>query len=484
MLHPLCGRILAVLALTAPLASLSGAREARAAETAAPQAAYRFFLPLVINNKTWRTHVSLANTSADPVEVEVYLDDVCDACTGQPVDTAPRLVSLAPHAKTTLKLPEEWTGVVRVWSRTRVAATALLRHYPAGVVKVAEAGANAAYEPDHRAPANINVVPVVHRNNHGWNSELRLVNTMIAPSTATIEFRSRTGVKCTHKLDFKPRQLHALDLRKVPCLPDGFAGAAVIRSSEDMAVANLQFATNYKAMIAGIATWQSGPYAVLPLLQNNNHGYLSGFSAYSTNGDTKLRIRYFNANQSTGVPCGSAVDVAVPVWPYTVDRVADALPATGCAPVLGGELFASGAYGGFLAAQVNQLKNMPDGSTHASGYPAIKIGLVDVTVPQLYNGGTSGLLSGMQVMNFGKDPAKFTIRYYRPDGSLLPYPADRPAEYTLAPYGSVTVMAPAGLTDGSARVVTSQGWVAVVVNHLQTQGAGDQLASYSAVIHD
>jgi hypothetical protein len=63
-------------------------------------------------------------------------------------------------------------------------------------------------------------------------------------------------------------------------------------------------------------------------------------------------------------------------------------------------------------------------------------------------------------------------------------PGRADAEYTLEPHGGVTLMAPAGLTDGTARVVTWKGHVAVVVNHLQTQGAGDQLASYSAAVFE
>jgi hypothetical protein len=470
----------AVVVLAASVSTLALSAEAEAAET--------LHLPYITNNKEWRSHVSVVNPSGAQQNLTVYYDDATNPGAGEPL-------ALGPYEKKTLSLRENWTGSVRVQSPYHVNASVLLRYYPNGVINVAQASSNAAYEANHNPRTQV-VVPVVHRNNSVWNSLLRVLNTTHDSGTGTIQYRSNSGVSCAQTFSLQPRKIVYVDTRDprnadgspVTCLPDNFAGTAIITASKPISVVSLQFATGYKAMIASLAlSPDNGADGMVfaPLLQHNNWDYKSGFISYSMSLSGDLKVEYFNTrhfNKTSNASCGDPLVVQNAGWPFTVPNIAFFMPrGHSCAAALSGVLSippTSSLRFPQLQAQINQIKNTSTGDIHASGYPAIILARKSVTVPQLYNGvNENGLKSGLQVMNTSTASAQINVTFRHANGvALSPVITE-----TLAPRQSVTMDIPASLTDGSAEVTNMNltGGVAVVVNHMQTQGTGDVLASHA-----
>ncbi|MEW5986501.1 MAG: hypothetical protein AB1791_07710 [Chloroflexota bacterium] len=317
------------------------------------------------------------------------------------------------------------------------------------------------------------MIPLVHRNNYGWNNLISIQNAGPATTTVTVNFKYGTqGGDCTKTYTLEAggtERLYTVD-GSFSCLGSTFVGSAQITASQPLAVTSNQYdESTYNTLLETSNAIGLANTLYAPLIQNNNYGYASGFNLQNAYAIAQtLSATYYLPSG----PAACSTYYYSNVQPYRSITVYPAPPA-GCTSttVLSAKF---GPTTWSTAAQVNQLRtNTPQGSD----YRAIAQPTPKAIAPRIfrnwYNWST-----GLQVQNAGTGSTTVTITYYNTDGSvhsstIQTIQANASATFYPIPPTATTF-------DGSAVVTTDNGQnIAVIVNHLKT-GSGDVLATHEA----
>ncbi len=324
-----------------------------------------------------------------------------------------------------------------------------------------------------RRAENLVHVPILHRNNNGWYSRIRVLNTGHVDASLTVGFKPFGGIgtPCTLTHTLPPHASYTFYLSSLgtTCVGNKFVGSAYISSSEPIAVTWEQYVSGGASLMTSGSVEQPAGIMHAPLIQNFNSGWVSGISMQNAgNAATSLSLTYRFDNGSTcHTKSFSNVSPNYAVMEY---------PPPGsppCSPFLSAQLSAGGSA---MAANINQIK---PGTQHASDYPAISTTGPLANLPFIDQ--NSAWQPGVLVYNPNLFSVTVRVRFYNPNGSLvstanLPPIAARRAYALLGVPNS-------GSFQGSAQVEVlspSQAPVAVVANHLKSGwGSRDLLMSYT-----
>lgn len=317
-------------------------------------------------------------------------------------------------------------------------------------------------------PVSNGTVPLVHRNNYGWYSEISLQNT--------------TNVARRVQLAFQPPASCSLFIREIPangtlvidtanesCLGSNYVGSVrVERNLAPLAVADIQYHLGYDSLIASAAVVNASGTLYAPLIQQNNYGWTSGFNLQNaTNQYHVLTAAYYRQG---GATCPNLDQFNV--GPYRVVTQYPA-PSVTCSgdTVLSARFYS----GGLMNGQVNQIVL---GDTKASGYRAIANPTTKAVVPYVRRDSTWG--TGLQIRNTSLGTALVIISYYDQNGNFV-----SSDNRSILPSGTTTIypIQPAAPFYGSAMVECTNGApLAVAVNHLKiaTGATGDTIMSHIA----
>lgn len=406
------------------------------------------FLPDVRKNSGgWNSTITIRNNSSSTVRATV---SYFYFASGDIV--AQSIYSISPSGSTSFQAPINFDGAAVIMGSEDISVSVLHEH-------------GSPYTIDGYAgvenPTATTYVPILHKNNNGWNSDLFIQNASDNDVTAVVNFIASTGNSHSTSYYLGPWGRQKVALNGISQLGTTFIGSAKVTSSQPLAVASTQFNGTSQLM----ATSNSQSLATTlhaPLIQNGNAGYQSGLTLLNASGSTQsLGINYYSGSGSNchNQSQSTAAEKSWILYP--------APPAgASCATTLTGR-FTSGEN---LAVNVNQLQ----GTAQATTYAAVASPGKTVVVPRVNR--SSPWNDGFVIRNTESSAASVTVQLYNTNGSLN----TTLNGISVSGNGSTVVLGQMpGSFNGSA-VITSNRNVAVSVNTLRNSGSGDIISSYPA----
>ncbi len=364
--------------------------------------------------------------------------------------------TLSANGSTTATPPNNFTGSAKVVGIKDTSVSVLVEH-------ITTPYSSGAYE-GVEYPGIKSLVPLVHRNNSGWNNEIFLQNTSASgTASVTVSFLAQTGTSQTYAYTLAPQETKLLNTSSSSFSGLGslFVGSAEVTSDLPVALVYNQYKTNFSSMIQASNAPYMGSDVYAPLVQNSNNNYASGFSAQNLTNAGSLAVTYYNGSGSS---CANSNHTGP--WPLVVLPIP---PAGNSCPSVASAKF-DGDDGRLMYTQINQLKT---GTDQASGYAALAHPTKLAIAPRIYHN-ANNYVTGIQVQNTGSDSTAVTVSYYNDSGVLQNSQTtsiSSNASYTFFPNVSPFI--------GSARILATQP-IAATVNFLKS-GNGDVLASYTAI---
>lgn len=427
----------------------------------------RIFLPGIFNGGSWDTNVYVRNNFAGTNTVLVKVFDAAGTEIWSGSNT------LANHGSWKVDLGatgiQAGTAIVVAETGKDIVAVARVQRNNVG-----RGAAFASFEGVEQ-PLSYQQVPMVHHNNSGFYNQVFLFNPDSEQAVnVSISLSSSTG--CNRNFSLGPRQTYNFDTYADTCLPSPWYGQASIEAKYTnndpavLAVTSFQERREGENRISLAAAAISTPIATpsqpagmrlfLPLVQNNNYGFLGGLAAGKNAGSGSLTFTY-----RTGTGSNCVNDPPKSSWPV----ITNPIPATAntCPTVLSAELGVTGSVN-YVYAQINQLKG-EDFST----YPAVAAPTWQVFVPYLDEGST--VLRGIQIQNVATAAKAVTVRFYDHAGNSV-----GTTVVQVGGLGFATLVGTAIPAAARNAHISAEGNLAVVVNNLWPDSNADVLMDYTA----
>lgn len=418
------------------------------------------YLPDLRNKDGWVSELYVRNDGAEwrDVKVQYYNTNgnpgVMDTCGLAPNQWCPIVVNQLN------RIPYGTTGSAIVSGGEDVSVVMKQVHVSGGFASGAYVGVSWPGTEVH--------IPVLHKNNNGWQSQLYVQNAGTTSTNVTVEYKARTGSNCTQTYYNVPASAtRVIDLIGIGCIGTTFVGSARVVGGQPLVATATQYYGNTSYMETSYTEGRAD-IVYTPLVQNNNSRWLSGLALQNVSGGSNnVSARFYNNN---GDWCNTHSASVAPYFSLIVYPA----PPTGntCSRVTSGR---HSVTNGLAQVTLNQqLSGMP----HVASYAGIANPGASVIVPWLYR--WNGWNSGLVVQNVDAiQPAVVTITYYNGDGTRF----GNPTNGVLQPGGiGIFNPAPPGVAnfDGSA-VVTADRPIAVIANIFKDDANGDHLMSYAGV---
>jgi hypothetical protein len=322
-------------------------------------------------------------------------------------------------------------------------------------------------------PANEAFVPLLHRNNSGWQSDLFIQNTGTSTASVSVALKAETGSSCTlPTYSVAKNGLKIINLKDVTCVGSRFIGSARISSTQPVVAAATQHHLNASQQIDSLMESEhlgnpaSSVFA--PLIQNYNSNWISGLALQNASSSTNtLNVYFYNQG---GSQCDPDTYSNVPAYHTRTDALPPGNPP--CSSIASARIT-----GGALPVALTVNQSLP-GSLHIADYPGVHNPGQAVTIG-LYFKQYNGLSSGIVVKNVSSSQSlTFTLRFYNFDGSWHSTPVVNQVLNPNQIY-STNNLPGGGAFIGSA-VLTASRPVAVQVNHFRSI-PGDGLMSNTGI---
>ena len=318
-------------------------------------------------------------------------------------------------------------------------------------------------------PATDVRVPLVHRNNSGWYSELFIQNTGNFGTSATTVFIPAPNYGSTMTFTWNIEVGGRVQFDTVSLnIGNGsgvFVGSVRITAGQPLAVASTQYKDSggVSQMMESSSTEKAVTVAYAPLIQNNNSGWTSGLTLSRTGGGT-FDVRYYRGD--TGAECTNQL-----VLGNNPQTILPAPPAGNPCPLT--PLAKLQVSSGGMVAAVNQLQ----GTINATTYTAIAAPARTAIVAKVRrdNGWSDGIVIG----NFNNVTANVTVWLYNDTGSLNSIPFNN---YQLGANRNLVVLGQIPVAFNGSAVITADQPVAVMANSSFPAGGSnkDTIGSYPA----
>jgi hypothetical protein len=312
-------------------------------------------------------------------------------------------------------------------------------------------------------------LPLLFQNNAGFDTWFNVQNTGTADATVDVAYSDGTTV-----LDvvIAPGAAHTFDQATETHGLAVFSG--VVSSDQPVAVAVIQESVGVMFAYTGFTTGTPDP--VLPLINANNSGYITGVQIQNTGATpTDVTVSYTavvgtDCTETLTIPADSSTTFALLAFSGTHagENCANA-PTTfvGSAQVTGNTA------GNDLVAIVNQLKIGVNGGAYGSFDAAAA---TDTVVMPLIMDRNSGYFTGFNVQNVGDADTTVTCTFTN---------STHTETATLSPGEAMNALQFNQLADGYVGSATcsadASGTIIGVVNELGPSGTADQLLVYEAI---
>lgn len=310
-------------------------------------------------------------------------------------------------------------------------------------------------------------LPLLMKNNSGYNTWFHLQNTGTSDANVTINYSDGTSTTAT----IKPGSAKLFDQSTETHTAAVFS--ANITSSQPVAAAVIE--ENPATMFA-YTGFQSGTTdPVMPLINANNSGYVTGVQIQNIgSSQTDVTLTYTPSSAGTAcaetqtIPAGQSKTFALAAFSNGSN--------SNCAPgstFIGSAKVTANSANQPLVAIVNQLKPNVNGEAYGSFDPASATNKV---VLPLIMDRNSGWFTGFNVMNVGSSPTTVTCTFtgtsYTVSGTLNPGQALTAIQNNQISNGYVG--------SGTCTAANATDKIVAVVNELNIS-AGDNLLVYEGI---
>jgi len=314
------------------------------------------------------------------------------------------------------------------------------------------------------------LIPLLMKSNAGYSTWYNVQNTGSADATVNVTYSdSTTGGPIT----IKPGAAHTFDQSTETHSAAVFS--ATISSDQGVAIAVIEENPSTMFAYSGFTGGATNP--VMPLVNANNGGYITGIQIQNAGGSsTDVTVGYTHSAAGTDctetqtIPAGQSKTFALGAFATGANST-----CAGGAAFVGSAQVTGNTASQNLVAIVNQLKPGVNGEAYGSFDPA---SATNTVVLPLIMDRNSNWFTGFNVMNVGSAATTVTCTFsgttYTFDtGSLAPgqaYTAIQKDQIASAYVGSGTCTA----TNAGDKIVA-------VVNELNSVAAGDNLLVYEGI---
>jgi hypothetical protein len=327
--------------------------------------------------------------------------------------------------------------------------------------------AAASYVGSGAGSTSVNL-PLLFKGNAGFDTWFNVQNTGTADATVDVAYSDGTLVS---DVVIAPGAAHTFDQATETHSAAIFSG--VVTSDQPVAVAVIQESVDVMFAYTGFTSGTPNP--VMPLINANNSGYITGVQIQNTGGtDTDVTVSYTavvgtDCTETLTVPANGSTTFALLAFSGTnAGETCANAPTTfvGSAEVTGNTA------GNDLVAIVNQLKIGVNGEAYGSFEAAAA---TDTVVMPLIMDNNSGYYTGFNVQNVGAADTTVTCTFvgstYTVTDDLAPGEALN--DLQLGKLGGPAI--------SSATCTAPGGTIIGVVNELGPSGTADQLLVYEGI---
>lgn len=421
----------------------------------------RVHLPDLRNNAGWTTDFYVRNDGSEPRYVTIYYFYRDGSPTPKGSDVC-------------LLNANQWCYIaVNQFNRIPTEGTAYIDGGQAVSVVVQRKRSSPAIYAAHTGLANPPLevrLPLVHRNNSNWNSDLMIQNPSATGASVTVWFQTSAGETCSYgPIGLSPRASAVVSMQSVGCLTNGAFGARIVSNHPVAVVTTQRRDDNGDNLPESLMDYEAftAPFTpnYFPLLMRGNSGWDAGIMLQNPNGSSNsISNSYYYSTGS--YCCSSNHNVAA----YSVQALYP-LPNVPSPFVGGGS--ASGAYP-FMSI-VNQIRT--GANYNAMSFSAVSGGTPRATVPLVFKN-YEGYSTGISVQNLSGSIATAYFYLNSAEGNTL-----NTTTLTIQPY-SVGIIYPVSYGDGfrGSGWVSSSQPIAVAVNHINIADVTyDSAASHGGV---
>jgi len=409
-------------------------------------------MPVSAQGITYNTGFQVQNLGSGDASITItyYNQDGTTAATT--MDTIPAGGSKNYFPLTAV--PDGFNGSVVVSSNQPVAAIAN------------ELGNGSAYAASYAgfdAGSTTMNLPLVMRNNGGFNTWFNVQNAGTATANVTVTYKpASSGNAATQSANIEPGAAHTFDQATFGDLGNKFVGSAVVTSNQPIVATVNQVGATTLMSYDGFASGSTG--ISFPLVNVNNGGYITGIQIMNLGGSaTDVTVHYepmpgqgSAADETKSIPAGASATFA--------------LSQFGSAKFVGSGRVSANSGNQPLVAVVNQLNlGANKGASYGGFDPAGATSAVSFPLVMAKNG---GYFTGTVVQNVGASATTVTISY---SGAGTDSKTINPGESAIfdqnATFGSKFV--------GSASVTASGGGKIIgMCNELNSGAPGDAFLVY------
>lgn len=422
-----------------------------------------------VSAQTWASGFQLQNLGSATAGITIKFYDSgtgAEVVAAQITDSIPAMQSKTYFAVSNGGLPASFAGSAVVTSDQDLRAIHNLYASAGGTWFASSAGYNAG-------ASSVNM-PLIMRNNSGFNTWFAVQNAGSAPATVTVVFTAGSaGSNYTAPpVTIQPGASRYFYQATETNLGTTFVGSAVATATGAPIVATVvQVGPNTVLAYDGFVASSTG--AIMPLFQANNAGYVSGIQIMNVgSSSTSVTVSY------TALPGYGSNNTETQTIPAGASRTFG-LTLFGSSLFVGSARVTGNSANQPLVAIVNQLNSA---AAKATAYSAFRPedAKQRISLPLIMDR-NSGYYTGFTIMNIGLSSATVTVTYYK-QGSSAPARTDT---YTIPAGGTQLVINNGMFPDvpwvGSAIVQggSASDQLVAVVNELSTMGTGDNFMTYN-----
>jgi len=319
------------------------------------------------------------------------------------------------------------------------------------------------------------LLPLLMKGNSGYNTWFNVQNAGGGDATVTVTYSDGVTASGTIKPGASKTFDQTLEAHTVKVF------SAKVESNQPIAATVIEENTGIMFAYSGFISTSTNP--VIPLVNANNAGYVTGISIQNSGGvDTSVTVSYTPSGPGAGTACTETQTI-----PDGESKVFALLAFAGApgtttncvanAKFVGSGKVTANSTGQPLTAIVNQLKIGVNGEAYGAFDASVATGTVVLPLIMNANG---GYWTSINLMNVGAAETTVTCTFTPFPGVTLPVPVR-----TLAPNAGVSLLQAAGdefgpttKYVGSATCTAPGGQIIAVVNEVGPSSTADQLLVY------
>jgi hypothetical protein len=226
------------------------------------------------------------------------------------------------------------------------------------------------------AGATTVVLPIISKNNSGFDTQFNVQNAGSSDVSVTVSFTpSQAGTACTlAAVTVKPGASTTFDQSTESCIGDKFVGSVTVTATGPVVASALQTGANSSTLLSYSGFSSGSSSLALPLINQNNSNFVTGISVQNLGStDTEVTLSYSSPDAAscteTGtIPAGGAVTMGAHAKSFlgltTTSTCTDGEKFVGAASVTANSADQP------LVAVVNQLLVSSAGNAKAAAYNA------------------------------------------------------------------------------------------------------------------